>query len=194
MHNHDTGNSEDELYAYIGRNSNKIGYTLPTLVKGLAIQGSVSAPEGVAGQARNYDGAVNYNAGPLALGLGYEKAGDSKQVAFRGLYDLGSFVFGGYVQRHTDAVKGERTLYRLSGAYMLGASEFHVNVGKAGAYSKLSGTSAKQWTLAYNYNLSKRTKVYAYYSKVDDADKAGGKLAVSVGDRTSIAAGIRHNF
>lgn len=191
MHNHDTGNSQDELYAYIGRNTNKIAYRLPTLVKGLTAEAAVSADEGVAGQVKTYDGAVNYNVGALALGLGYEKNGSNKQFAVRGLYDLGAFVFGGYVQRHTDAVKGDRTLYRISGAYNMGPSEFHLNYGRAGAFSNVSGSEASQWTAAYNYNLSKRTKVYAYYSKVDDAP---GAKAVSVGDRTSIAAGVRHNF
>jgi predicted porin len=191
MHNHDTGNSEDELYAYIGRNTNKIAYRLPTLVKGLSAEASVSATEGAAGQTRSWDGALNYNVGALALGLGYEKNGGSNQMAVRGLYELGAFTFGGYVQRHEDATKGKRTLYRVSGMYALGASEFHLNYGHAGEYSKVSGSDASQFTVAYNYNLSKRTKVYTYYSKVDDAP---GAKAVSVGDRTSIAAGIRHNF
>ena len=191
MHNHDTGLSEDELYAYIGRNTNKIGYRLPTFVKNLSIEGAVSAAEGVKGDSRSYDGAVNYSVGALALGLGYEKNGDNKQFAVRGLYEMGPFVFGGYVQRHDDATKGDRTLYRVSGAYMVGASEFHLNYGHASDFSKVSGSHADQFTVAYNYNLSKRTKVYTYYTKVDDAP--GGK-AVSVGDRKAIAFGVRHNF
>jgi predicted porin len=189
MHNHDTGNSQDELYAYLGRNGNKIAYRLPTVVKGLTAEAAVSASEGPG--FRTYDGAINYEMGDLALGLGYEKAGDSNQFAVRGLYTMGAITLGGYVQRHDDATRGNRTLYRLSGMYALGASEFHVNYGKAGAFSKVSGSNASQWTLAYNYNLSKRTKVFAYYSEVDDAP---GAKSVSVGDRTTLAAGIRHNF
>jgi len=99
MHNHDTGDSADAFYAYIGRNINKVAYRLPTIVKGLSVEGSVSAPEGVPGANRTWDGAVNYNAGVLALGLGYEKNGSANQTVARALVDLGSFVFGGYVQR-----------------------------------------------------------------------------------------------
>ena len=191
MHNHDTGNSEDELYAYIGRNQNKIAYRLPTLTKNLQAEIAVSAPENAPGQKRSWDGAVNYSLGALALGLGYEKNGDSNQFAVRGLYEMGPFVFGAYVQRHHDAVKSDRTLYRLSGAYNIGSSEFHLNYGHAGAFSKVSGSEADQWTVAYNYKLSKRTKIYTYYTKVNDAP---GAKSVSVGDRKSIAFGIRHNF
>ncbi len=69
MHNHDTGTSEDKLYAYLGRNTNKIAYRLPEFVKGLSVEGAVSAPEGAAGAGRTWDGAVNYSQiGSLAAG------------------------------------------------------------------------------------------------------------------------------
>jgi predicted porin len=199
MHNHDTGNSEDKLYAYLGRNRNKIAYRTPEFVKGWTAEAAVTAGE-AANTFRTYDLAINGAIGPVALGLGYEKADADKQFGIRALYEAGPFAFGTYLQRHTDGVKGNRTLFRLSGAYTLGASEFHINVGKAGEFSKLKKTDAKQFTLGYNYNLSKRTKVYGYYTKVDDAQGTSNGLAsgisrsVSIGDQTSIAAGVRHNF
>ncbi len=189
MHNHDTGNSEDKLYAYIGRNSNKVAYRLPELVKGLSIEGAVTAGEG-AGRAKTADLAINYALGDLQLGFGYEKNADSNQFAIRALYEAGPFVFGGYVQQHDDATLGDHTLFRLSAAYNMGASEFHLNYGSAGEYSKLAGSDASQFTLGYNYNLSKRTKVYAFYTKVDDAKKVYG----TAGDFSSFAVGVRHNF
>jgi predicted porin len=190
MHNHDTGNSQDELYAYIGRNQNKIAYRAPTLVKDLSLEIATSLAEGVPGQTKTYDIAANYSTGPLALGLGYEKNDASNQLGVRALYEFGSFVAGGYVQRHTDAVLGDQTIYRLSGMYILGVTEFHLNYGHAGSYSKLDGSDGKQFTAAINYNLSKRTKLYTYYTKVDDAQKVYG----AGGDRKSLAVGIRHNF
>jgi predicted porin len=189
-HNHDTGNSEDKLYAYIGRNQNKVAYRAPTFVKDLSLELGVSLPEGVAGQTKTYDFAANYSTGPLALGLGYEKNDSSNQLGVRGLYEFGSFVAGAYVQRHTDAALGDQTIYRLTGMYTLGVTEFHLNYGHAGAYSKLSGSDGKQFTAAINYNLSKRTKVYTYYTKTDDAKRVYG----AGGDFKSFALGIRHNF
>ena len=200
MHNHETGTSSDALYAYLGRNINKIGYRTPEFIKGLTIDAAVSAGEG-GGRVRNYDGAINYQLGALHLGLGYEKAGSAKQVALSALYEMGPFVVGGLVQRDTDgygAGLGNRTHFRVSAAYNLGASEFHVNVGKAGDYSKLSNSSARQYTLGYNYNLSKRTKVYGYYTKVDASEGtvAGRRVTITpyASDFSSLAVGVRHNF
>jgi predicted porin len=48
--------------------------------------------------------------------------------------------------------------------YTMGASEFHANVGHANKWSNIADSAATQWTLGYNYNLSKRTKVYGYYT------------------------------
>jgi len=202
MHNHDTGNSEDKLYAYVGRNQNKIAYRLPEFVKGMTLEGAVSAGEGVAGQLRSYDIAWNYNLGALQLGAGYEKNDTSKQFAVRALYEMGPFVVGGYVQKDTDGYGkglGDRTTYRLSAAYNVGASEFHANYGSAGKYDKVADSKAQQYTFAYNYNLSKRTKVYTYYTKVDNNKFGYGPNSAGNGtpknfDFSSVALGVRHNF
>ncbi|WP_425260686.1 porin [Rubrivivax sp. RP6-9] len=190
MHNHDTGTSSDALYAYLGRDTNKIAYRLPTLVKGLQLEGAVSMAEGSA-NLRTYDFAANYQLGSLALGAGYQKFGDDNQFAVRALYEVGSFVFGAYVQQNEDVSngRGDRTTFRLSGAYNLGASEFHLNFGAADDYSNVANSDAQQFTLGYNYNLSKRTKVYAFYTEVAD-----GSAKVYGGDFSSIAVGVRHNF
>jgi predicted porin len=194
MHNHDTGNSSDMLYAYVGRNTNKIAYRLPELAKGMSLEGAVSAGEG-GGRVRSYDLAWNYALGALQLGAGYEKNDTAKQFAIRGLYEMGPLVLGAYVQKDTDGYGkgfGNRTTLRFSGAYNVGASEFHLNVGSAGKYSKVTDSKARQFTLGYNYNLSKRTKVYGYYTKTDNNKLIYGPTAK--GDFSSIAAGIRHNF
>jgi predicted porin len=56
--------------------------------------------------------------------------------------------------------------------YTMGASEFHANVGHANKWSNIADSAATQWTLGYNYNLSKRTKVYGYYTKVNNSKGA----------------------
>jgi predicted porin len=190
MHNHDTGNSEDKLYAYLGRNGNKIAYRTPEFIKGLTAEAAISLGEGAPGQTRTYDGAINYAMGPLQLGFGMERNNGSEQYAVRGLYEFGAFVAGAYVQQHKDKTLGDRTLWRLSGAFNMGASEFHVNFGQAGEFDKLADSDATQFTLGYNYNLSKRTKVYTYYTKVDDSKGVSGFGA----DFQSFAVGVRHNF
>lgn len=193
-HNHDTGTSSDALYAYLGRNGNKIAYRLPELAPGLRLEGAVSLTEGAANQDRNYDFAANYEVGGLQLGLGFEKADiatvDRSQVALRVFYTAGAFGAGGYVQRDKNAFgAGNRTNVRLSGMYTMGATEFHLNVGSAGKTGDIADSDARQFTVAVNYNLSKRTKVYAFYTKVDD-----GAAGLYGGDFRSVAVGLRHNF
>jgi predicted porin len=55
-------------------------------------------------------------------------------------------------------------------------------------------------TVAYNYNLSKRTKVYAFYTVVDNHQLSyfGVGTRPTAGadfrDPKSFAVGVRHNF
>ena len=191
MHNHDTGTSSDAFYAYLGRNTGKVAYRTP-VIGGATFEAAVT--EG-GSQNRTFDFAVNYDAGPLHLGAGYEKNSptnkNAKEFAIRGLYEMGAFTFGAYIQRDTDGYGlnfGNRTTTRFSGMYAMGNTEFHANFGHAGDYSKLAGDqAANQYTLGINQNLSKRTKVYGFYTKV--ADKG-----TIYGDFSSIAVGVRHNF
>jgi predicted porin len=193
MHNHETGTSSDAFYAYLGRNSSKVAYRTPGF-SGATLEGAVT--EGGTGN-RTFDFALNYDAGPMHLGAGYEKNSptnkNAKQFAIRGLYELGAFTVGAYVQRDTDGYGvnyGNRTTYRLSGMYAMGNTEFHANYGHAGDYSKRVGDdAANQYTLAINQNLSKRTKIYGFYTKVSDSN-----LKVYGGDFSSFAVGVRHNF
>jgi predicted porin len=189
FHNHDTGNSSDGLYAYLGRDTNKVAYLSPELMKGLTAGVSVAAGEG-GGRVRTWDGSVNYSSGPLAMGFGYESANGSKQFAVRAAYELGSALVGGYIQSHDDATLGKRVIWRVAGMFTSGASEFHASLGQAGEYDKLNGSDARQFVLAYNYNLSKRSKVYGFYSKVDD-EKG---ISAFGGDFSTLGVGVRHNF
>ena len=200
MHNHDTGNSSDAFYAYVMPSANKIAYRTPSF-GGLTVDAAVALHEQATGGKNAFDLAVNYNLGALALGAGYSKQGDVNQFAARALYTFGAFTVGGYIQRDEDAYVlngGKRNTFRLAGAYNLGASEFHVNVGRAGEYKNLNDSDATQYTLGYNYNLSKRTKVYGYYTRINNS-RAGtyglNQAVVGAGvDSNTLAVGIRHNF
>ncbi|GAA3995119.1 porin [Comamonas faecalis] len=207
MHNHDTGTSADALYydpVWFGGLStkNKIGYRTPNF-GGFVVDAAMNLHEREAGtnNKNGYDLAANYNNGPLHLGAGYSYVDSNYQVGLRGLYTFGQFTVGAYYQRNKDDNKlvpvtgaGTRNNYRLSGMYVLNASEFHVNVGRAGSWSKISDSAATQWTLGYNYNLSKRTKVYAFYTKVNNKANADYLTGSAGDDFRSVAMGIRHNF
>lgn len=200
-HNHDTGSSADALYS-LGFQSwvtnNKISYTTPSL-GGATVELQYALRESTTTGNNAVDLAVNYGIGDLALGAGYTKLGNDKQLAIRGQYTFGAFTLGGYFQRTMleDSAAaygapfsdGKANIVRLSGMYTMGASEFHANVGLAGKVDGVSDTDAKQFTLGYNYNLSKRTKAYTYYTKLDAKD-----ATPYASDFSSIAVGVRHNF
>ena len=201
LHNHDTGTSSDALYAYLGRNTGKVAYRTPSL-GGATLEAAVT--EGGTGE-RTYDFALNYNAGPLTLGAGYEKNSptnkNAKEFSVRAMYALGGFTFGGYIQRDTDGFGigfGDRTTYRLVGMYAMGNTEFHANYGHAGDYSRLVGNNeADQFTFGINQNLSKRTKVYGFYTRVNNSASGFYTFGPSITpgrDLSSFAVGVRHNF
>jgi predicted porin len=207
LHNHDTGSSADALYAYVSRDTNKVAYRTPVW-NDFTLEGSVGLHEQSSGtpttpgnpvsNGRNsYDVAANYKLGGLALGAGYTRLDQVNQFALRALYAVGPFLLGGYVQRDENAYfanGGKRDSVRLSGAYLLGASEFHINVGHAGNYDNVADSAATQYTLGYNYNLSKRTKVYGYLTRVNNHAAASYQSGVAGADFRSVAVGVRHNF
>jgi predicted porin len=192
MHNHDTGTSSDALYAFgtAYDQANKVGYFTPT-IGGFSGEITVHAGEGAPGEDHSYDLSGYYDMGPLHLGAGFGKKGSAEQFAIRALYEMGAFTFGGYWQVEDTDVgsNSKRNIGRVSAMYTMGASEFHVNVGgtESGGTAGFNGHGAKQYTFGYNYNLSKRTKVYGFYTAIDAND-------TNRGDFDSFAVGIRHNF
>ncbi len=214
MHNHDTGTSSDAFYLYPGAPlTNVIAYATPN-VAGFTAEAQFGLKEST--KTKNtFVLAGNYDAGPLHLGASYVSAptglltppasDNSKEFGIRGLYEMGPFTVGAYyINNKLDDGAGnslKRNAVRVSAMYAMGASEFHVNVGKAGDF-KANGTSlddgATQFTLGYNYNLSKRTKVYGFYTQVSNQGDAvtGGVYNVSTpGTKfSSLALGMRHNF
>lgn len=197
-HNHDTGSSSDALYAYPARDANKIAYRTPSF-GGATVEAGVALHEQANGTGgkNSLDLAANYEIGKLGLGAGYSKLGDQNQFAVRASYSTGPFVMGAYVQRDKNvffANGGNRTNVRLSGAYIMGVSEFHVNVGRAGKYSDVANSAATQYTVGYNHNLSKRTKLYAFYTRVNNSQAASYAVSHAGNDFSSFAVGVRHNF
>jgi predicted porin len=193
-HNHDTGTSSDALFSSFAfsHRTNKLGYFSPT-VGGFGFIATVHAGEGAAGDARAFDLSGNYEAGGLHIGATYSQvdtAAKRKNYTIEADYAFGPFLVAGYYQREDISGAKSRDIGRVSAMYTSGASEFHVNVGgtKSGGDGMFKSTGGKQWTLGYNYNLSKRTKVYGFYTVTDlnNANKAG--------DFNSLAAGVRHNF
>ncbi len=219
-HNHDTGTSSDAIWdaAAAFQLERAVGYT-STNMSGLVLEAQYGLKNGTASgdtskitTASPVSLAANYTMGALQLGLGHERGDNGFSSAVndtmsattvRAFYTMGALGFGGYVQK-TTGTDADRTAMRLSAMYTLGQNEFHANVGSAGNRAGKANTGAKQFTLAYNYNLDKQTKVYAMYTKIDQDSatnwyqgNASRFIAGSSGNGntlSSIGAGVRYNF
>ncbi|WP_346289045.1 porin [Zoogloea sp.] len=208
-----------------GRMNNQIWYTSPklggfTVDATYALLAEEPVSSGSSRTPHNLGLVTSYDAGPLHAAVSYASTqnttnldttsstvrfNNDRAVTAGGAYNFGPVVVGALFERSKRSTLSEdmtRNYWRVSAMAPVGAHEFHINYGHAGDYSGTSDTGAKQYTLAYNYNLSKRSKVYAYYTKIDNdaARSAGGGgaysfLGSSAGlDNSSIALGIRHNF
>jgi predicted porin len=221
MHNHDTGTSADAFYLYQGSAKNTVAWNQTFGPISAEVQyglKSIGATESKAAGAQDTIVLVgNYDQGPLHVGVSYLDGMDvygaalgmvggtnAKQFGVRGLYEMGAITVGAYfINDKIDDDAGntaKRNAFRVSAMYTMGASEFHANVGKAGKLkangTTIDGTDATQYTLGYNYNLSKRTKVYAFYTALSgDGREFYAATNVGIdGFKNSLAAGIRHNF
>jgi predicted porin len=218
MHNHETGTSSDAFYIGAGvTGKNAMSYATPNM-GGAVLELQYGLKETKAAGAKDTVVLVGtYQLGALYLGGGYSTGpsgfdGVSTQkgteFGLAALYAMGPFTVGTTFIRNEmkDPTDGTMTLlgkvkrdsFRVSGMYALGSSEFHLNIGMAGKIKvpgmSSSGTDAMQYTLAYNYNLSKRTKVYTFYSAVKNKENAAYNTYADGKDPSYFAVGLRHNF
>jgi predicted porin len=209
MHNHDTGTSADWFYWYQGAATNMIAWNQSFGPFSAEVQYSLKAIGTTESKAAGAQDTIvlvgNYDQGPLHVGVSYLDGQDNsglggesgKQFGVRGLYEMGAITLGAYfINDKVDDGAGntaKRNSYRLAAMYTMGANEFHANFGVAGKVKFNNGfgeiDSAKQFTLAYNHNLSKRTKVYAFYTALSGD---GRELYTTL--KNSLAVGVRHNL
>lgn len=225
MHNHDTGTSSDALLAgtVVGNSgfmNNTFWYTSPkfggfTIDFAFSLLGEQRLAESE-DQPRHIGLVGSYDAGPLHLALSYANTkndidldpgagispSDATAITFGGAYDFKFMVLGALwemAERDTFGARVESDYWRIAAMFPFGQHEFHVNFGWVDADGD---QGAKQWTIAYNFNITKLTKVYAFYTTVDNEGAGrfilGGSTntitSVPGAQYSSIAVGVRHNF
>lgn len=195
MHNHDTGTSSDALFGFgvnFGARNNTVAYATPSMN---GFQAEVSYAFKEDGPANSTNMVLNYDSGPVHLGFGLGRRDVNRIAVVRGMVELGAFTVGGYFER--DSFNGvKRSNFRLAGMYAVDKHEFHLNYGRAGDRGG-ADTGASQYTLGYNYKLSKRTKLYGFYTGVNNDKNAAYSAFGSLKNgesQSSLAAGVRHNF
>jgi predicted porin len=217
MHNHDTGTSSDALLhptvvGFEGFMNNTLWYTSPKLGP-ITIDAAFSLLDEtrVAGQSqpRHLGLVASYDTGPLHAAVSYANTenhaaiapGDATAWTIGGAYNFKFMVLGAlWEMAETDSggVSVDSDYWRIAAMFPFGQHELHVNYGLVDADGD---AGAKQWTLGYNYNITKTTKVYAFYTMVDN-DNSGNFVmsgsstigAATGAQYSSIAVGFRHNF
>jgi len=197
--------------ATFARSNNSIGYFLPSGLGGIYGQAQVAAGENVNGQ-KYMGGRLGYAAGPFDVAIGYGKteatgsAGNKDFTVFNvgGSWDFGMVkVFGLY--NELEYVNAKLKTYGISASVPLGQGELKAgytatdSVGKTLANVNIDGDNARQYSVQYIYNLSKRTALYTGYSKIDNDGKANFKVLGNGYDATGGTSqgynfGVRHSF
>ena len=140
----------------------------------------------------------SYTAGPLYLGAGYEKlsAENGKMWIVGGTYDFGmAKLYANYAGGTTGGTTstGDRDVK----GFLVGATApYGALLFKAGyAQSKVDWATGEQTykkaSVGVDYNLSKRTKLYADYARIG-GDIADNSLADN--NRNGYDVGLRHSF
>lgn len=196
------------------RADNSIGYFLPTM-GGLYGQVMIAAGEGFTG-AKYVGGRFGYSAGPInfAVAVGRTEvtsSADLSAVNFGGSWNLGfATLMAQYHSYEADRTGAagftlDRSLDNwMIGAVMpMGASSFKFSYAKSsGEFSDtVRDGDATQLGLGYQYDLSKRTALYANYSRVKNNNGArfyaSGSGPLNAGTNftsTGYEFGVRHSF
>lgn len=207
--------------AFDGRQTDIIMYSTPDMG---GFTGSIAYANRKEGNTKASDPkdhllslAAMYNAASLYGSLGYEEhkldsvlAGGKESAWKLGLgYTLDAFDLGFIYENTSDnfAAGADRfghNAYYLSGRYKFGMDAVKLAYGKAGQHGSTANTGANQFSLGYDHGLSKRTKVYALYSRIDNkaaSDYGFSQSTAAAGTINGIGAspsvvsiGMQHNF
>jgi len=161
-----------------------------------------------------------YEAGPMVVGLAYEKhklndfaAGANNEKAYRlaGGYNLGDVKLVALYQKVSDIAGGnqDQKTWGLGAAYKMGATTIKGQYYNASdltdcGAADCSQTAAKMLALGVDYSLSKRTTAYVAYAKTNNDNAAafsafggghGDKPAIAAGnDPKGFSLGMKHTF
>lgn len=182
-------------------------------------EGATNAGGGLGDGGFAWNGAIRYENGPIKTGYSYlntkieggAAAGTASQESNRAWFawNIAGFSLGVAYDRSQQELAGGR---QSRNGWAIPLSYNFGNHGVYGTYAKVGDvrgtggagdTGAKQWTLGYDYNLSKRTSVGVNYTKLDNDTAATydfsnltgkGTATVAGADAKQFYAGIRHAY
>jgi predicted porin len=191
------------------RANNAIYYRSPSL-GGVSIHAAIAAGEGqlqgetannfgnvvgrgaLASQERPIGFSVRYAAGPVNVGLAYDKNfADIKTIGAYASFDLGVVKLMGQFEKGDSSNAGGTLLENMKN-YSIGLraplGPVTLLAGYVRADSDLNGRDGGKFGLGAEYSLSKRTNLYA------DVGKSNGDRFTDAQKKTAFDVGITHRF
>ena len=199
-------------FGTLTRANNMVSYVLPGGTQGTGLYGQVSVAAGENANANKYfGGRIGYAAGPFDIAAAYGQTeellagtgvdGDAWNIA--GSWNFGFMKLSGfYGQMETDGLVGQeagRDNWYVGLSAPFGQWNFKASYGGTSGTGRLDNVDASQWAIGVDYNLSKRTALYATVSSINNDNSAFSvstqSSALSAGNNsTGGQIGVRHSF
>ena len=207
-------------YGTLVRANNMVSYVLPGGTQGTGLYGqvSVAAGEGAAGN-KYFGGRIGYAAGPFDVSAAYGKTeelivgSDIDLDAWNigaswnfGFMKLSGFFSDMSVDNIPSAVssKAGRQNWYVGVAAPFGQWNLKASYGGTNGKDLLDNEDATQWAIGVDYNLSKRTALYATWASINNDGNATNGANFSVNSQSSALTrgnnstggqiGVRHSF
>jgi predicted porin len=200
-------------YGTLVRANNTIGYFLPNGGFGPGLYGQVmiSAGENAPGN-KMWGGRIGYQAGPFNVAASYSDTDVTDQVGatnwnIAGSWDFGFMKLSGfYSQVEIDGFlasgnqKGGQDNWYIGVSAPLGQANLKASWGQADGTGFANDRGAKQWAIGADYNLSKRTAIYATWAQINNDSTSAFRVsatgsALSGGtSSTGGEVGVKHSF
>ncbi len=201
--------------------NNHVFYTSPNINGFTGIIDYVNTAEGntngTQADTKLFSIGANYDAGPLGLLFAHTTSdditggtADASATKFGASYSIDQFTFGGIFEKiNDDAVGGgaSHKNYYLFGKMAFGSDAIKVAYTKADDLDAATNTGADQFTIGYDHSMSKRTTLYALYTRVSNDTAAAYSLSplgptgapagasiVAGSDPSAFSVGMRHTF
>lgn len=184
------------------RSSNAVGYKSPNL-NGFSAIVAVGLGEGVV--PRTTALSLDYKAGPIYAGFGYEKqsgkpgfaTNDDSLWNIGATYDLG-MVKPGFYYASAKVTGGTLTnkVFEFTASAPIGGGTLKAGYGREsfGAVAPATKGKLSKFGLGYDYPLSKRTNLYADLGTARQGDDVSGTTKVTYTNSTQYHVGVTHKF
>jgi predicted porin len=192
------------------RANNMVAYILPAGQFGPGLYGQVQVAAGERAAGNKYwGGRIGYAAGPFDIAASYGNTGldaaddyDLDVWNIGGSWNFGFMKLSGFFGEISTDILGTdigRQNWYVGVTAPFGQWNFKASYGGTNGKDALDGSDASQWALGVDYNLSKRTALYATWSSINNDNSAfsvsNQSSPLSSGQNsTGGQIGVRHTF